>query len=83
MCRSQTWLGSRVAVAVVAVAPIGPLGWELPYAKGMTPFFFFAKKVQSLRGKCDLNKQSLSKEIETLKKETNGNSRNKKPQNLK
>ena len=29
--RSQTWLGSSVAVAV-AVAPTQPLAWEFPYA---------------------------------------------------
>ena len=36
-CRSQTWLGSGVAVAVgrpVAAAPIRPLAWEPPYAVG-------------------------------------------------
>jgi len=35
--RSQTQLGSCVAVAVVwvsAATPIGPLAWELPYATG-------------------------------------------------
>ena len=37
-CRSQSQIGSRVAVAVAvgyrlaAIAPIGPLTWELPYA---------------------------------------------------
>ena len=34
---SQMWLRSSVSVAVVqatAVAPIGPLAWELPYAAG-------------------------------------------------
>ena len=30
-CRSQTQLGSGIAVAV---APIGPLAWESPYAAG-------------------------------------------------
>ena len=34
-CRSQTWLGSRVAVAVAATAPIQPLAWESPYAAGV------------------------------------------------
>ena len=35
-CRSQMWwLGSRVAVAVAAVASIQPLAWELPYAVGV------------------------------------------------
>ena len=37
-CRSQTWLRSHVGVAVhkaAAVAPIGPLSWELPYASGV------------------------------------------------
>ena len=39
-CRSQTWLGSCVAVAVavarsVATALIRPLAWELPYAAGV------------------------------------------------
>ena len=29
-CRSQTWFGSGVAVAVAAVV-IRPLAWELPY----------------------------------------------------
>ena len=38
-CRSQTWLGSRVAVLWLrrrpgATAPIGPLAWEPPYAVG-------------------------------------------------
>ena len=39
-CRSQTWLGSGVAVSVwlwcrpVARASIQPLAWELPYAMG-------------------------------------------------
>ena len=35
-CRSQTWLRSdvAVAVAVLAVAPIGPLAWEPPCAAG-------------------------------------------------
>ena len=36
-CRSQTRLGSRVAVALaglVAIAPIRPLAWEPPYAAG-------------------------------------------------
>ena len=36
-CRSQTRLGSHVAVAVarlVATAPIQPLAWEPPYAVG-------------------------------------------------
>ena len=33
--RSQMWLRSRVAVAVVvAAAPIQPLAWEPPYAQG-------------------------------------------------
>ena len=34
-CRSQTRLGSCVAVALawlVATAPIGPLAWKAPYA---------------------------------------------------
>ena len=34
---SQTWLGSGVAVAVAllaAVAPIGAIAWENPYAMG-------------------------------------------------
>ena len=34
-CRSQTWLGSQVSVAVVeaaAAAPIQPLAWEPPCA---------------------------------------------------
>ena len=35
VCRSQTRLGSCVAV-VVAVAPIGPLAWESPYAGSAT-----------------------------------------------
>ena len=38
-CRSQTWLGSDIAVAVsgrpAAAAPIWPLGWELSYAVGV------------------------------------------------
>ena len=37
-CRSQTRLGSHVAVAVgrlAAVASVGPLVWELPYAAGV------------------------------------------------
>ena len=38
-CRLQTRLGSRVAVAVAhrpaAIAPIGPLAWEPPYAMGV------------------------------------------------
>ena len=37
-CRSQTRLGSRVAVAVcrpVATAPVGPLAWEPPYVSGV------------------------------------------------
>ena len=29
-CRSQTWLGSDVALAI---APIQPPAWELPYVK--------------------------------------------------
>ena len=34
-CRSQTRLGSRVAVALAkATAPIQPLAWEPPYATG-------------------------------------------------
>ena len=37
-CRSQTWLGSHIIVAVVcrlgATALIRPLVWELPYAAG-------------------------------------------------
>ena len=35
--RSQTWLGSRVAVAVSAAvaAPIHPLAWELLYTTGV------------------------------------------------
>ena len=33
-CRSQTWLGSSIAVAV-AVALIRPLAWELPHAVGV------------------------------------------------
>ena len=32
-CRSQTQLGSVIAVAV-ATAPIRPLSWEPPYASG-------------------------------------------------
>ena len=34
----QKWLGSGIAVAVVrpvAIAPIRPLAWELPYAAGV------------------------------------------------
>ena len=34
-CRSQTRLGSGVAVAVAAVALIRPLAWKLPYALGV------------------------------------------------
>ena len=35
-CKSQTWLGSHVAVAVaVTLAPIQTLAWELPYAVGL------------------------------------------------
>ena len=37
-CRSQTWLGSSIAVALgrpAAIAPIGPLAWEPPYATGV------------------------------------------------
>ena len=37
-CRSQTWLGSQVAVAVVKAsteAPIRPVACELPYALGV------------------------------------------------
>ena len=36
-CRSQTWLGPGIAVAVhrlAATALNGPLAWELPYATG-------------------------------------------------
>ena len=36
-CRSQTWLGSRIAVLwprPKATAPIRPLAWEPPYAAG-------------------------------------------------
>ena len=35
-CKLQTWLGSRVAVAVrlEAIALIRPLAWEPPYAEG-------------------------------------------------
>ena len=37
-CRSQMWLGSCIAVAIVyrpaATALIRPLAWELPYAAG-------------------------------------------------
>ena len=40
-CRSQTPLGSDVAVAVwrrpAAIAPIGPLAWEPPYAVDVAP----------------------------------------------
>ena len=35
VCRSQVWLGSRVALAVCRPAAAGllqPLAWELPYA---------------------------------------------------
>ena len=49
-------------MAVVAVAPIGPLGWELPYAKGMTPFFFLQKKFKVLEENVILiNKVSAKK----------------------
>ena len=37
-CRSQTWLGSGVAVAVVrlaAAAPVRALAWEPSYAEGV------------------------------------------------
>ena len=36
-CRSQTWLGSQIAVAAhrpEAAAPVQPLAWELPCAIG-------------------------------------------------
>ena len=33
-CRLQTRLGSCVAVALAATAPIRPLAWEPPYAAG-------------------------------------------------
>ena len=37
LCRLQTWLGSRIAMAVAVAAGttlIRPLAWELPYAAG-------------------------------------------------
>ena len=34
--RSQTQLGSHVAVALVATSPIRSLAWEPPYATGVT-----------------------------------------------
>ena len=33
--RSQMQLGARVAVAMAAAAPIGPLAWEPQYAMGV------------------------------------------------
>ena len=40
-CRSQTWLGSQVAVAV---APIRPLAWEPPYVAGVAQEMVKKKK---------------------------------------
>ena len=34
-CRLQMWLGSGVAMAVAAAAPIRPLAWKPPYAAGV------------------------------------------------
>ena len=50
-CRSKTWLGPSVAVAVcrpVAAAPIQPLAWELLYASGV------ALKSQKIKNKIKL-----------------------------
>ena len=34
-CRSQTWLGSVVAMAMATTALIRPLAWEPPHAMGV------------------------------------------------
>ena len=55
-CRSQTWLGSHVAVAA---APIRPLAWELPCAERT------ALKCKNKKTKKQKKKKEREKEKET------------------
>ena len=48
---SRTRLGSGVAVAVAAAAPIRPLAWECPYAAGAALRSKTIKKLKKIKKK--------------------------------
>jgi len=63
-CRSQMWLGSGVAVAVVwaAAAPIWSLAWEPPYAAGAA----LKRQRKQDRTEAGVEEEVLGKAMEVL-----------------
>ena len=67
-CRSQTWLGSRVAVALAlaATAPIRPLDWEPPYAMGASQEMAKRPKRKKKDETEKMNEPIASTKVETV-----------------